>query len=65
MSQITERLEDHCFSLVAKELFNGIPAQLCNKLSAWGIKAAICYDPSSTILKLVWNVAAKNLIGQM
>ena len=52
-SQIIERLEDHCFRLIANEFFNGLPAQLCNKWSAWGIKAAICYDPSSTSLKFL------------
>ena len=52
-SQIIELLEDHCFGLFANEFFNGLPAQLCNKWSAWVIKVAICYDPSSTILKFL------------
>ena len=30
-----------------------VPAQLCNKWSAWDIKAAICDDSSSTILELL------------
>ena len=51
-SQIIERLEDHRFRLTANEFFNGLPAQLCNEWSAWGIKAAICNDSSSTILEL-------------
>ena len=55
-SQIVERLEDHYFRLIINEFFNGLPAQLCNKWSAWGIKAAICDDSSSTILELLQMV---------
>ena len=34
-------LEDHCFRFTSDELFNGLPAQLVDKWSAWGIKAAV------------------------
>ena len=44
-----EQLEYHCFRLTANEFFNGLPARLRNKWSAWGAKVAICYDPNSTI----------------
>ena len=47
-----ERLEGHRFKLIANEFFSGLPAQLLDKYSAWGIEAAICNDSSSMILKL-------------
>ena len=34
-------LEDHCFRLTSNELFNGLPAQLVDEWSAWGVKAAV------------------------
>ena len=51
-----KRLEDHNLRLIANEFFNGLPTQPFDKRSAWGIKAAIRYDSSSTILKLLQPV---------
>ena len=34
-------LEDHCFRFTSDELFNGLPAQLVDKWSARGVKAAV------------------------
>ena len=50
-SKFMQGLEDHCFRLTSEELFNGLPAQLVDKWSAWGIKAAVGYNSSSSILK--------------
>ena len=33
-------LEDHYFRFTSDELFNGLPAQLVDEWSAWGVKAA-------------------------
>ena len=46
-------LEDHCFRFTSDELFNGLPAQLVDEWSAWGIKAAVCYNSSSSVLKFL------------
>ena len=37
-------LEDHRFRFTSDELFNGLPAQLVDKWSAWGVKAAVGYN---------------------
>ena len=37
-------LEEHYFRFTSDELFNGLPAQLVDKWSAWGIKAAVGYN---------------------
>ena len=34
-------LEGHCFRFTSDELFNGLPAQLVDKWSAWGVHAAV------------------------
>ena len=31
--------EDHCFRFTSDELFNGLPAQLVDEWSAWGVNA--------------------------
>ena len=46
-------LEDHCFRFAGDEFFNGLPAQLVDKWSAWGVKAAVGYNSSSSILKFL------------
>ena len=46
-------LEDHYFRFTSDELFNGLPAQLVDKWSAWGIKAAVGYKSSSSVLKFL------------
>ena len=46
-------LEDHCFRFAGDEFFNGLPAQLFDKGSAWGVKAAVGYNSSSSILKFL------------
>ena len=46
-------LEDHCFRFAGDEFFNGLPAQLVDKWSAWGVKAAFGYNSSSSILKFL------------
>ena len=46
-------LEDHYFRFTSDELFNGLPAQLVDKWSAWGIKAAVGYNSCSSILKFL------------
>ena len=42
-------LEDHYFRFTSDELFNGLPAQLVDKWSAWGIKAAVGYNSCSSV----------------
>ena len=44
---------DHCFRFTSDELFNGLPAQLVDEWSAWGVKAAVGYDSSSSVLKFL------------
>ena len=46
-------LEDHCFRFAGDEFFNGLPAQLVDKRSAWGVKAAFGHNSSSSILKFL------------
>ena len=46
-------LEDHYFRFTSDELFNGLPAQLVDKWSAWGIKDAVGYDSCSSVLKFL------------
>ena len=46
-------LEDHYFRFTSDELFNGLPAQLVDKWSAWGIKAAVGYNSCSPVLKFL------------
>ena len=46
-------LEDHCFRFTSYELFNGLPAQLVHEWSAWGVKAAVGYNSSSSVLKFL------------
>ena len=46
-------LEDHCFRFTSNELLNGLPAQLIDKWSAWGIKAAVGYYSSNSVLKFL------------
>ena len=46
-------LEDHCFRFTSDELFNGLPAQLVDEWSAWGVKAAVGYNSSSSVLKFL------------
>ena len=46
-------LEDHCFRFAGDEFLNGLPAQLVDKWSAWGVKAAVGYNSSSSILKFL------------
>ena len=46
-------LEDHYLRFTSDELFNGLPAQLVDKWSAWGIKAAVGYNSCSSILKFL------------
>ena len=41
------------FGVEVTQFFNGLLAQLHNKWSAWGIKAAICYDSSCNISELL------------
>ena len=45
--------ENHYFRFTTDELFNGLPAQLVDKWSAWGIKAAVGYDSCSSVLKFL------------
>ena len=44
-------LEDHRFRFTSDELFNGLPAQLVDKWSALGIKAAVGYNSLGQNLK--------------
>ena len=37
-------LEDNCFRFTRDELFNGLPAQLVDECSTWGVKAAVGYN---------------------
>ena len=46
-------LEDHCFRFTSYELFNGLPAQLVDEWSAWGVKVAVGYNSSSSVLKFL------------
>ena len=46
-------LEDHCFRFTSDELFNGLPAQLIDKWSARGVKSAVGYNSSSSVLKFL------------
>ena len=46
-------LEDHCFRFTRDELFNDIPAQLVDQWSAWGVKDAVGYNSSSSVLKFL------------
>ena len=46
-------LEDHRFRFTSDELFNGLPAQLVDKWSAWGIKAAVGYNSRRSVLKFL------------
>ena len=46
-------LEDHCFRFTSDELFTGIPAQLVDEWSAWGIKFAVGCHFSSSALKFL------------
>ena len=46
-------LEDHCFRLTSDSTaFNGLPTQLADKWSAWGVKAAVGYNSSSSVLEI-------------
>ena len=47
-------LEDHCFRFTSDKLFNGLPAQLIDKWSARGVKAAVGYT-SFFYKKLVYK----------
>ena len=38
---------------VLNEFSNGLPTQTFNKWTAWGIKAAVCYNSSSTVLEFL------------
>ena len=51
--QFMQGLEDHCFRFNSDELLNGLPAQLVDKWSAWGVKAAAGYNSGSSVLKLL------------
>ena len=46
-------LADHCFRFTSYELFNGLPAQLVDEWAAWVVKAAVGYNPSSSVLKFL------------
>ena len=46
-------LEDHCFRFTRDEFFNGLPAKLVDEWSAWGVKAAVGYNFSSSVLKFL------------
>ena len=46
-------LEDHCFRFTSDELLNGLPAQLVGEWSARGVKAAVGYNSSSSVLKFL------------
>ena len=46
-------LEDHYFRFTSYELFKGLPAQLVDEWSAWGVKAAVGCNSSSSVLKLL------------
>ena len=46
-------LEDHCFRFISDELSSCLPAQLVDKWSAWGVKAAVGYNSSSSVLKFL------------
>ena len=50
-SLLIKRIEDHRLRLAVSKLFNGLPPKQFDKTSIWGIKAAIRYDPCSSILK--------------
>ena len=52
-SQLIQGLEDHCLRFTSNQFANGLPSQPFNKRSAWGVKVAICNDPSSTVLKFL------------
>ncbi len=52
-SQSIEGFENHCLRLISDKLINGFPSQAINKRSAWGIVAAISYNSSSSVLKLL------------
>ena len=46
-------LEDHCFRFASDELFNGLPAKLVDEWSASGVKAAVGYNSSSSVLRFL------------
>ena len=46
-------LEDHCFRFTSYELFNGLPGRLVDEWSAWGVKTAVAYNSSSSVLKFL------------
>ena len=46
-------LEDHCFRFTSYEFFSGLPAQLVDEWSAWGVKAAVGYNSCSSVLKFL------------
>ena len=48
-----QRLEDRCFRFTIDELFNGLPAQLVDEWSTWGVKDAVGYNSSSSVLKFL------------
>ena len=45
--------KDHCLRFIGNQFVNGLPSHPFDKRSAWGIKTAICYYPSSTVLKFL------------
>ena len=51
-------LEDHCFRFTSDELFNGLPAQLVDEWSTWGVKAAVGYNSSSSVLKFLQLISS-------
>ena len=52
-SLLIKRRKGHHFLFTINKLFNGLPAKLFDKRSTWGIKAAVRYDPSSSVLKFL------------
>ena len=45
-------LQDHYFRFTRNE-FNGLPSQLVDEWSPWGVKAAVGYNSSSSALKFM------------
>ena len=43
-------LEDHCLRFTGNQLVNGLPSQLFDERSAWGIEAAVRYYETRQIM---------------
>ena len=52
-SKSINRLTDHQFSLLVDKFTNGFPTKTPNEWPTWGIKAAVCYNFGSSVLKLL------------